>query len=130
MGVSNAVVFVLAAILIGVVYPDCRGDDKEMLPFGAVLVGSCMRILVMIRTGIVQQSTATMILKSPTQSAVFDAVIRRERRVGTRFLRIARILRSYDKRAELLESLSSCLFIKSSFKMGLLQKQIKFEHFF
>ncbi|KAG5531018.1 hypothetical protein RHGRI_025839 [Rhododendron griersonianum] len=49
MGVSNAVVFVLAAILIGVVYPDCRGDDKDMLPFGAVLVGSCMRILVMIR---------------------------------------------------------------------------------
>lgn len=81
-GASNAVVLLLGAILVGLAYPDCR-FGKDTLPFVAVSVGSCLRILVMIRAGIVQKSTATMVLESlaPSDGAVLDAVLRHEKRV-------------------------------------------------
>lgn len=87
MGISNVFVIILGAILIDLVYSDC-GWDKDVLLFVAILVGSCIRIFIMIRTGIAQQATATMIINSLAQSAVLDAVIRHERRVGTCFLLI------------------------------------------
>ncbi|KAF5942040.1 hypothetical protein HYC85_019682 [Camellia sinensis] len=77
-GLSNVVVILIGAILIKLVYPDC--GHKDILPFVVILLGCCIKIFIMIRTGIAQQATATMILNRPSQSAVLDAVIRHERR--------------------------------------------------
>ncbi|PSS23989.1 Sn1-specific diacylglycerol lipase [Actinidia chinensis var. chinensis] len=79
MGVSNAVVIVLGSILMGLVYPSC--GHKDIAPFAVILLGSCIRIGVMIRTAVAQQATARIILSSPWESADLEAVIRRERRI-------------------------------------------------
>ncbi|CAL5413990.1 unnamed protein product [Camellia sinensis] len=96
-GLSNVVVILIGAILIKLVYPDC--GHKDILPFVVILLGCCIKIFIMIRTGIAQQATATMILNRPSQSAVLDAVIRHERRIRykrwllwTRFLMLTTVL--------------------------------------
>ncbi|GFY92857.1 lipase class 3 family protein [Actinidia rufa] len=79
MGVSNAVVIVLGSILMGLVYPSC--GHKDIAPFAVILLGSCIRIGVMIRTAVAQQATARIILSSPWESADLETVIRQERRI-------------------------------------------------
>ncbi|XP_059632852.1 uncharacterized protein LOC132275397 [Cornus florida] len=78
MGVLNFFVIVLCVILIIVVYPVC--GHAHTIPFQLILLASCVRIVATIRTGIAQQATATMILKSPVESEIVDTVIRHERR--------------------------------------------------
>ncbi|KAL6970823.1 hypothetical protein U1Q18_030507 [Sarracenia purpurea var. burkii] len=82
-GLSNVVVIILGAILMTLVYPAC--GHKDILPFTFILFGSCLRIVIMIRAGISQRATATIVLNSSPQSSVLDAVIRHERRVLARF---------------------------------------------
>ncbi|KAA8531338.1 hypothetical protein F0562_006047 [Nyssa sinensis] len=98
MGVSNVLVIILGVILMVLVYPSCGHAD--ILPFLLILLASGVRIAAMIPTGIAQQATAMMILKSPAaETAVMDAVIRHETRMRykrwlwwTRFVLVLTVL--------------------------------------
>uniref|UniRef100_A0A5B7ATG0 Uncharacterized protein n=1 Tax=Davidia involucrata TaxID=16924 RepID=A0A5B7ATG0_DAVIN len=97
LGVSNVLVIILGVILMVLVYPSCGHAD--ILPFLLILLASCVRIAAMIPTGIAQQATAMMILKSPAETALVDAVIRHERRMRykrwlwwTRFVMVLTVL--------------------------------------
>ncbi|XP_052172832.1 uncharacterized protein LOC127788510 isoform X3 [Diospyros lotus] len=79
MGISNVVVIIVGAILVKLVYPACA--SKDILPFIVIVLGSCIRIGIVIRTGIAQQAIATIIVNSVPQGApVLEACIRKERR--------------------------------------------------
>lgn len=85
LGISNAAVVLLGGFLILVVYPAC--ERQYVLPFLAVSLVSCIRIVAMVQSGIAQEATAKTILESPGDTAaVVDTVMRRERRVFGQFL--------------------------------------------
>lgn len=85
LGISNAAIALLGGFLIVVVYPSC--ERQYVLPFLAVSLVSCIRIVTMVQSGIAQEATARTILESPGDTAaVVDTVMRRERRVFRQFL--------------------------------------------
>ncbi|KAJ7957348.1 Sn1-specific diacylglycerol lipase beta [Quillaja saponaria] len=80
LGISNVLVVVLGGVLILQAYPEC--DGRYILPFVAVSFAACVRIGVMIQSGIAQEATARIVLETPSDSTtVVDAVIRQERRI-------------------------------------------------
>ncbi|XP_008445625.2 uncharacterized protein LOC103488587 isoform X5 [Cucumis melo] len=80
LGISNAAIALLGGFIIFVLYPSC--ERRYTLPFLAVSLVSCIRIVTMVQSGIAQEATARTILESPGDTAaVIDTVMRRERRL-------------------------------------------------
>ncbi|KAK2991199.1 hypothetical protein RJ640_027171 [Escallonia rubra] len=75
LAVSNIIVIILGVILALFVYPNCERADAY--PFAVIFLVSCVRIAVMIRTGIAQRATAMAVLSSPAEGPTDDALIRR-----------------------------------------------------
>lgn len=77
--IANAVVVILGVFLVFLAYPPC--GRHRVLPYLVVSLASVVRVIAIIRAGIAQEAAAIMILASPDETTIVDAVIRQERRV-------------------------------------------------
>lgn len=81
LGISNALVFLIGALLISQTYLLC--DLRSLLPFTAVSFAAAIRIVVMFQTAVAQQSAATLILDDDSSSTTDRLLLRFHRRVRT-----------------------------------------------
>ncbi|WJZ87987.1 hypothetical protein VitviT2T_007327 [Vitis vinifera] len=95
--IANAVVVILGVFLVFLAYPPC--GRHRVLPYLVVTLASVVRVIAIIRAGIAQEAAAIMILASPDETTIVDAVIRQERRMKyktwlwwTRFAMVITIL--------------------------------------
>ncbi|XP_047317202.1 diacylglycerol lipase-beta [Impatiens glandulifera] len=77
-GVSNLLVIFLGSITMAIVYPACGLRDLAL--FMVIMFVSAVRIIVLIRTGIAQKATATMMAGLSMENVSLDAAMRQERR--------------------------------------------------
>ncbi|XP_058774540.1 uncharacterized protein LOC131648831 isoform X1 [Vicia villosa] len=78
LGISNALVFLIGALLLSQTYLLC--DLRSLLPFAAVSFAAAMRIIVMFQTAVAQQSAATLILDDDSSSTTDRLLLRYHRR--------------------------------------------------
>ncbi|CAK8574434.1 unnamed protein product [Lathyrus sativus] len=78
LGISNALVFLIGALLISQTYLLC--DLRSLLPFAAVSFAAAIRIIVMFQTAVAQQSAATFILDDDSSSTTDRLLLRYHQR--------------------------------------------------
>ncbi|CAI8601630.1 unnamed protein product [Vicia faba] len=78
LAVSNALVFLIGALLISQTYLLC--DLRSLLPFAVVSFAAAIRIIVMFQTAVAQQSVATLILDDGSSSTTDRLLLRFHRR--------------------------------------------------
>ena len=81
--IGNVIVVILGGFLVFLAYSSC--GSHRTLPYLVVSLASLVRVIAIIRVAIAQEAAAVVILATPDENTIVDAVFRRERRVFEMF---------------------------------------------